>query len=73
MIPSLIGCLGGRMKKLKSDLEELFDNEIELNKTVRQMQKNCSLGGQIDYLKSIVSIIVDMRSYILIIVYCETQ
>ena len=34
MIPSLTGCLGGGMKKLKSGLKELFDNEKELNKTV---------------------------------------
>ena len=31
--------LGGRMKKLKSDLKELFDNEKELDKTVYDMQK----------------------------------
>ena len=30
MIPSVIGCLGGEMKQLKSGLKELFDNEKEL-------------------------------------------
>ena len=40
MIPSVIGCLGGGMKQLKSDLKELFDNEKELDKTVYEMQAN---------------------------------
>ena len=31
MIPSVIGCLGGGMKQLKSDLKELLDNEKELD------------------------------------------
>ena len=39
MIPLVIGCFGGEMKKLKSNLKELFDNEKELDKTVHEMQK----------------------------------
>ena len=39
MIPSVVGCLGGEMMKLKSNLKELFDNEKELDKTVHEMQK----------------------------------
>ena len=39
MIPSVIGCLEGRMKQLKTDLKELLDNEKELDKTVYEMQK----------------------------------
>ena len=39
MIPSVIGCLGGGMKQLKTDLKELFDNEKELDKTVYEVQK----------------------------------
>ena len=39
MVPSVIGCLEGQMKQLKTDLKELLDNEKEPDKTVYEMQK----------------------------------
>ena len=30
VIPSVIGCLGGGMKRLKEDIKELFSDEKEL-------------------------------------------
>ena len=35
----MIGCLGGGMKQLESDLKELLDNENELDKTVYEMKR----------------------------------
>ena len=68
MIPSVIGCLGGGIKQLKSDLKELFDNEKEIEKTVYEMQKT---GKRINYLKSIVRNSVDMRCYTFIFPYVK--
>ena len=39
IIPVVIGCLGGGMKRLKDDVKELFENEKELQWICREMQK----------------------------------
>ena len=39
MVPAVIGCLGGGMKMLKRDVNELFENETDMNQTIREMQK----------------------------------
>ena len=39
VIPLVIGCLGGGMKKLKNDIRELFNNDKDLDRISREMQK----------------------------------
>jgi hypothetical protein len=39
VIPAVIGCLGGGMKRLKDDIRELFNNEKDLHWISREMQK----------------------------------
>ena len=39
VVPAVIGCLGGGMKMLKRDVNELFENETDMNQTIREMQK----------------------------------
>ena len=41
VIPIVIGCLGGGMKELKTDMQKIFEyeNEKELYTTMREMQK----------------------------------
>ena len=39
IIPVVIGCLGGGMKRLKDDVKELFKNEKDLQWICREMQK----------------------------------
>ena len=39
IIPALIGCLGGGMKRLKDDIRELFNDEKDLHWISREMQK----------------------------------
>ena len=39
MIPSVIGCLGGGMKQLKSHFKELFNDEKELEKTYMRCKR----------------------------------
>ena len=42
IIPLVIGCLGGGMKRLKDDVKELLKNEKELQWICREMQKTVS-------------------------------
>ena len=67
MIPSVIGCLGGGMKQLKSDLKELFDNGKELDKAVYEMQITV-LWESKSIMKSIVRNVVHIRCYTSILV-----
>ena len=39
VIPVVIGCLGGGMKRLKDDKKELFKNDKDLQRISREMQK----------------------------------
>ncbi|CAB4034523.1 Hypothetical predicted protein [Paramuricea clavata] len=39
VIPAVIGCLGGGMKRLKDDIRELINNEKDLHWISREMQK----------------------------------
>ena len=39
VLPVVIGCLGGGMKRLKEDIRELFDDEKDLHRISREMQK----------------------------------
>ena len=39
VVPAVIGCLGGGMKRLKDDIGKLFNNEEDLHRTSREMQK----------------------------------
>ena len=39
IIPVVIGCLGGGMKRLKDDVKELFKNEKDFQWICREMQK----------------------------------
>ena len=39
IIPLVIGCLGGGMKRLKDDVKELFKNEKDLQRICREMQR----------------------------------
>ena len=39
IIPVVIGCLGGGMKKMKDDVKELFKHEKDLQWICREMQK----------------------------------
>ena len=40
VVPSVIGCLGGGLKRLKEDIKELFTDDKELECTCREMQKS---------------------------------
>ena len=51
IIPVVIGCLGGRMKRLKNDVKELFKNEKELQWICREMQ-DCVMGKRDIYEKN---------------------
>ena len=41
LVPTIIGCLGGRIKELKESLKRIFenDNDKELESFAREMQK----------------------------------
>ena len=38
-IPLVIGCFGGEMKQLKKDIRGMFDDEKDLHRICREMQK----------------------------------
>ena len=59
IIPLVIGCLGGGMKRLKDDVKELLKNEKELQWICREMQKTV-VGKRNNYEKNIIWTI-DMR------------
>ena len=40
VVPSVIGCLGDGLKRLKEDIKELFTDDKELECTCREMQKS---------------------------------
>ena len=60
IIPVVIGCLGGGMKRLKDDVKELFKNEKELQWICRENAKDCVVGKRDNYEKNTIWTI-DMR------------
>ena len=40
VVPSVIGCLGGGLKRLKEDIKELFTDDKKLEYTCREMQNS---------------------------------
>ena len=59
IIPVVIGCLGGGMKRHKDDVKELFKNGKELQWICREMQKTV-VGKQDNHEKNTIWTI-DMR------------
>ena len=39
VVPSVIGCLGGGLNRLKEDIKEMLTDDKELEYTCREMQK----------------------------------
>ena len=60
IIPVVIGCLGGGMKKMKDDVKELFKHEKDLQWICREI-KDCVMGKRDNYEKNTIWTI-DMRS-----------